>query len=281
LALTVSKALNSRRGRAVRDTIAYVRHPQRSFDQPPDEPTVRNGSIVVAFHPQLLDIDTGLGAVMATDAQGALSGAVTRLGGRTLFDLPLSGPMSPFVPMQQGATIWLTGLPAAGKTTLARGVQCALVESSRPAYVLDGDILRDGLCRDLGFEPEERRENVRRVSEVAALFADAGLVAIAALISPEASGRASARALHTRLGLPFLEVFVDTPVEVCERRDPKGQYALARRGRLKGFTGVDAPYERPAAADVVVRADIESVADGVTAVLAALRRLTTGDDVAS
>jgi bifunctional enzyme CysN/CysC len=144
-----------------------------------------------------------------------------------------------------GATVWFTGLPSSGKSTVAAAVEAKLLAEGHPAYVLDGDNLRHGLNRDLGFSDEDRVENVRRVGEVARLLADAGVVAVAPLISPFRQGRAEARAAHDAVGLPFLEVFVDTPIEECERRDPKGLYAKARRGELRGFTGVDSPYEAP------------------------------------
>src|SRR3954468_12874619 len=148
--------------------------------------------------------------------------------------------------LSRGATIWLTGLPASGKSTIAAAAERRLVESGRPAYLLDGDNLRHGLNGDLGFSEADRAENVRRTAHVARLMADAGTVALVSLVSPYASERDRARALHAEEGLPFFEVWVDTPVEVCERRDPKGLYARARAGELRGMTGVDAPYEAPA-----------------------------------
>jgi adenylyl-sulfate kinase len=175
---------------------------------------------------------------------------------------------------QLGGTVWLTGLPAAGKSTIAFGAEARLLAAGRTAYVLDGDNVRHGLCGDLGFDAPARRENVRRVAEEAALFADAGVGAIVALISPEAEGRAAARELHDRAGLPFLEVFVDTPLAVCEQRDPKGLYAKARQGLVKGFTGVDAPYERPRAPDVWLRTASETIEADIEAVLDALDRAT-------
>ena len=171
---------------------------------------------------------------------------------------------------QRGATIWFTGLPASGKSTIAFGVEAALLAQGRAAYTLDGDNVRHGLCGDLGFDAAGRRENVRRVAEVAHLFADAGTVALVALISPEAAGRAAARELHARAGLPFLEVWMDTPLAVCEQRDPKGLYARARRGGLDGMTGLDAPYEPPASPDVVLRSTASTVDDEVERVLEAL-----------
>jgi adenylyl-sulfate kinase len=152
----------------------------------------------------------------------------------------------------RGATVWLTGLSGSGKSTVAVLLERRLVESGRAAYLLDGDNLRHGLNRDLGFSDEDRVENVRRVGEVARLLADAGVVAVAPLISPFRAGRAEARTAHESVGLPFLEVFVDTPIEECERRDPKGLYAKARRGELRGFTGVDSPYEAPEDPDLVL-----------------------------
>jgi bifunctional enzyme CysN/CysC len=144
-----------------------------------------------------------------------------------------------------GATVWFTGLSGSGKSTVAVALERLLVEAGRPAYVLDGDNLRHGLNGDLGFTAEDRDENVRRVSEVARLMADAGVVALVPLVSPYRAARDRARAVHEAAGLPFLEVFVDTPLEECERRDPKGLYAKARAGELKGFTGIDDPYEAP------------------------------------
>lgn len=144
---------------------------------------------------------------------------------------------------QRGATIWLTGLPAAGKSTLAKALEARLVNSGRLACRLDSDNLRHGLCGDLGFSPHDRDENVRRVAQVARLLADAGAVAIVALVSPYRASRHAARALHEADGLTFLEVFVDTPLDECERRDPKGLYAKARAGELRDMTGVDDEYE--------------------------------------
>src|SRR4051795_12306711 len=169
---------------------------------------------------------------------------------------------------QRGATVWLTGLPASGKSTIAVAVERALVESGRFAYLLDGDNLRHGLSGDLGFDPASRTENVRRVAHVARLFADAGAVALVSLVSPFRDDRLAARRLHEAAGLEFFEVFVDTPVEECARRDPKGLYARARAGRLAGLTGEDAPYEPPEAAELVVRG--ESVEAAARRVLAAI-----------
>lgn len=170
-----------------------------------------------------------------------------------------------------GATVWMTGLPASGKSTVAAGVEASLLEAGRSAYVLDGDNLRHGLNGDLGFSAEDRAENVRRTAEVSALLADAGVVVLVALVSPYRADREAARAAHDRRRLPFLEVWVATSLEECERRDPKGLYARARAGELTGLTGIDDPYEPPESPDVVVRGD-EPVEDAVARVLGALPR---------
>lgn len=151
---------------------------------------------------------------------------------------------------EAGATVWITGLPAAGKSTLALAVQAQLVNEGRGACVLDGDMVREGLSSDLGHSPEDRAEQVRRVAHAAALIAQSNLIAIVALVSPYLFDRDRAREIHDRRGLPFVEVWLDTPVVICERRDPKGMYARARAGELPGLTGVDAPYEPPGAPDI-------------------------------
>mgnify|MGYP006128712719 FL=1 len=156
---------------------------------------------------------------------------------------------------QTGATVWFTGLSGSGKSSVAAACERLLVAAGRPAYLLDGDNLRHGLNGDLGFSADDRDENVRRVAEVARLFADAGLVALVPLISPYRAARERARTLHQAAGVPFLEVHVDTPIEVCEERDPKGLYSRARAGNLPGFTGVDDPYEPPKHPDLVLTPD--------------------------
>jgi bifunctional enzyme CysN/CysC len=166
----------------------------------------------------------------------------------------------------RGATVWLTGLSGSGKSTIAGALERLLVDDHRLTYTLDGDNLRHGLNGDLGFSAADRAENVRRVGEVARLFADAGLIAIVPLISPYRAGRDHARALHDAAGLVFLEVFVDTPIEICEARDPKGLYAQARAGEITGFTGVDDPYEPPLAADLVVGRDDTSANESASLV---------------
>jgi bifunctional enzyme CysN/CysC len=170
----------------------------------------------------------------------------------------------------RGATVWLTGLPASGKSSVAAALERLLVEAGHPAYFLDGDNLRHGLSGDLAFSPADRTENIRRVAHVARLMADAGMVSIASLVSPAHHDRALARDLHQAAGLPFLEVYVDTPVEICEQRDPKGLYARARAGKLLDFTGVSAPYEAPEHPDVRIRGAEEDARTAAERVAAAL-----------
>jgi bifunctional enzyme CysN/CysC len=172
---------------------------------------------------------------------------------------------------QRGATVWFTGLPASGKSTIAAALEQHLVARGRLAYRLDGDNLRHGLNGNLGFSAEDRAENVRRTAHVARLFADAGTIAIASLVSPYVSDRAAARASHDELELDFVEVFVDTPLEECERRDPKGLYAKARAGEISGMTGIDDPYEQPEAPDILVRDG--TVDEAVASIVAQLEQL--------
>jgi adenylyl-sulfate kinase len=169
-----------------------------------------------------------------------------------------------------GATVWFTGLPSSGKSTVAAAVEAKLLAEGRPAYVLDGDNLRHGLNGNLGFSPEDRRENVRRTAEVAALMADAGVTALASLVSPFRADRKAARAVHVARGLRFVEVWVSTPLEECERRDAKGLYAKARAGEIPDFTGVGQPYEEPDAPELEI-APGEPLEDAAERVLAALR----------
>ena len=152
----------------------------------------------------------------------------------------------------KGATIWLTGLSGSGKSTVAVEVERILVERKQPTYMLDGDNLRHGINSDLGFSADDRNENVRRVSEVARLFADAGVVALVPLVSPYRAGRERAREIHGAADVPFFEVFMDTPLEVAESRDPKGLYKLARAGKIENFTGISDPYEAPVNPDLVL-----------------------------
>jgi len=168
---------------------------------------------------------------------------------------------------QRGAVLWLTGLPGSGKSTLARALEERLARRGRLVYVLDGDNLRHGLCADLGFDPPDRAENVRRTGHVAALLADAGVLVVAALISPFRADRDAVRAL---LGDDFVEVFVDTPAAVCEARDPKGLWAKARAGALPAFTGVDSPYEPPARPELHLHAERQTPAEAAAAIVALL-----------
>jgi len=156
----------------------------------------------------------------------------------------------------RGATIWFTGLSGSGKSTVAVEVERLLVDQKQPTYMLDGDNLRHGINADLGFTTDDRNENVRRVSEVARLFADAGTVALVPLVSPYRAGRERARAIHQAADVPFFEVFMDTPLEVAEERDPKGLYKLARAGKIENFTGISDPYEPPVDPDLVLHPDM-------------------------
>ena len=167
----------------------------------------------------------------------------------------------------RGAVIWLTGLSGAGKSTIARALEKELFQLSMHTYVLDGDNLRHGLNANLGFAPEDRAENIRRVSEVAKLMADAGTVVITSFISPYRADRARARAIALQAGAEFVEIFVDAPLAVCEQRDPKGLYQKARAGELKGFTGIDAPYEPPEDPEIIVRTDQQTPAESVAKIL--------------
>lgn len=170
----------------------------------------------------------------------------------------------------RGGTVWFTGLPGSGKSTIASALERRLVVAGRPALVLDGDNLRHRLCADLGFDRESREENVRRAGEVARVLAEAGVLALVALISPYAGSRQLVRRAHEEQGLSFVEVWVNTPLEECERRDPKGLYARAREGQLTQVTGVNDPYEVPAQADLDLAADRLSVDEAVETVVAIL-----------
>ena len=169
-----------------------------------------------------------------------------------------------------GCVVWLTGLSASGKSTIAYALERALFDEGKHAYVLDGDNIRHGLCSDLGFSPEARKENIRRIGEVARLFADAGIICITAFISPYRSDRDLARRIAP--DGRFLEVYLNSPLEVCEKRDPKGLYAKARKGELKDFTGVSAPYEPPLSPEIELPTDTMSVTDCVAAIIARVRQ---------
>ena len=175
----------------------------------------------------------------------------------------------------RGCTVLLTGLSGSGKSTIGFATEKRLLELGRASFVLDGDNLRFGLNSDLGFTPEDRGENVRRVAEVAHLMARAGIITLVPLIAPYAADRLMARQISEAGGVRFLEVFVDTPLEVCEVRDTKGLYRRARAGELSGMTGIDAPYERPSAPDL--RIDTSETSEEEAALL--LVSLTTSDRI--
>ena len=150
---------------------------------------------------------------------------------------------------QQGKVLWFTGLSGSGKSTIANATEHKLHELGYKTMVLDGDNIRMGLCKDLGFSPQDRSENIRRISEVAKLFAESGTIVLTAFISPYREDREMARSI---IGPDFIEIFVDTPLDVCEARDPKGLYKKARAGEIKGFTGIDSPYEAPLRPDMII-----------------------------
>ncbi len=164
----------------------------------------------------------------------------------------------------KGAVFWLTGLSGSGKSTLATGLHTALTSRGYPCYVLDGDKLRQGLNSDLGFSPQDRAENIRRVGEVAALFADAGVICIVALISPYHADRARAR---TTCGPSFHEIYVAASLSICEERDTKGLYKKARAGELSSFTGINAPYEIPVAPELKIDTGVENIDSSNTKLL--------------
>ncbi|HYD48805.1 MAG TPA: adenylyl-sulfate kinase [Terriglobales bacterium] len=168
----------------------------------------------------------------------------------------------------RSCTLWMTGLPASGKSTLAVALEKVLLERRIHAYVLDGDNIRHGLNRDLGFSPEDRVENIRRIGEVAKLFTDAGVVNVTAFISPYRADRERVRALMKKG--QFIEVFVSCSVAECERRDPKGHYKKARAGEIKEFTGISAPYEEPLSPEIVVSTDRQSEAECLAQIVAYL-----------
>ena len=169
-----------------------------------------------------------------------------------------------------GATVWLTGLSGSGKSTIANELSRELMNTSRLAYILDADNLRHGLSAGLGFSDDDRAENIRRVAEVACLFADAGIVAIVPIISPFIASREHARKIHNDNQLRFVEVHVATPVEECERRDTKGLYSKVRSGEMTGLSGVDSVYEPPKSPEVVVGANKETLEQSVAMIMTKL-----------
>ena len=172
---------------------------------------------------------------------------------------------------QRGATVWFTGLSGSGKSTIAVAVEAHLIRAGRLCYRVDGDNLRHGLNRNLGFSPDDRAENVRRTGEVCRILGDAGVIALASLVSPFRADRGMVRALHDEWKLPFVEVFVDVPLAVAESRDPKGLYRKARAGEIKDFTGIHQPYEAPEAAELAIDSSAMSVDAAAARVIEALR----------
>lgn len=171
---------------------------------------------------------------------------------------------------QKPFTLWLTGLSGSGKSTIANALEVALVQRNRHTYLIDGDNVRMGLCRDLGFSDSDREENIRRVAEVSRLFIDAGLIVITSFISPFERDRALAREI---IGAEaFIEVFIDAPLSECERRDPKGLYSKARKGLIKKFTGIDSAYEAPLAPDIRLNTLETDVSTAVASVMEYLQR---------
>jgi adenylylsulfate kinase len=168
---------------------------------------------------------------------------------------------------QKGCTLWFTGLSGSGKSTIAYTLEHILVQQGRLAYVLDGDNIRHGLNKNLGFSAQDREENIRRIGEVAKLFADAGAITMTSFISPYRKDRDNVRALHDAGKLPFLEIHVATPIETCEERDPKGLYKKARAGQLKNFTGIDDPYEAPEKPEVVLDAAKQNPQEAALAIV--------------
>ncbi|MEM6546073.1 MAG: adenylyl-sulfate kinase [Pseudomonadota bacterium] len=172
----------------------------------------------------------------------------------------------------RGATLWFTGLSGSGKSTVAVALEGVLHERGALAYRLDGDNVRLGINKNLGFSAEDRTENIRRIGEIAKLFADSGVIALSSFISPYVADRDGVRALHEAAGIDFIEVFVDCALEAAEARDPKGLYKKARAGEIKNFTGIDDPYEAPAQAEIHLHSDQQSLEEEVNLILAALEQ---------
>ncbi len=166
---------------------------------------------------------------------------------------------------QKGVTIWLTGLSGSGKSTIAVELEHALVENKHQAYILDGDNIRHGLNKNLGFSPEDRAENIRRIGEVAKLFTDANIITITAFISPYKEDRDNARKLQNEG--EFIEIYVKCPLNVCEQRDVKGLYKKARTGEIKEFTGISAPYEEPSNPELTIDTSVMPVEESTRAIL--------------
>ena len=168
---------------------------------------------------------------------------------------------------QKGCTLWMTGLSGSGKSTVAVALEQVLMQRGHHAYRLDGDNVRHGLNKNLGFSAEDRDENIRRIGEVTKLFADAGVISITSFISPYVKARQLVREMHEKDGIPFFEVYVNAPLDVAEARDPKGLYKKARAGEIKGFTGIDDPFEEPQSPEIELRTDKLSIEQSVEALL--------------
>lgn len=171
----------------------------------------------------------------------------------------------------KGATLWFTGLSGSGKSTVAVELEGVLSEMGVLSYRLDGDNVRLGINRNLGFTAEDRTENIRRIGEIAKLFVDTGVIALSSFISPYLADRDQVRALHEAAGMEFIEIFVDCSLEAAESRDPKGLYKKARAGEIKNFTGIDDPYEAPVNAEVHLHSDQQTLSEEVEAILVVLR----------
>ncbi len=171
---------------------------------------------------------------------------------------------------QKGATIWFTGLSGSGKSTIAVALENALHKAGRLSYRLDGDNVRLGINKNLGFSAEDRTENIRRIGEIAKLFVDTGVITLSSFVSPYRADRDIVRDLHVEAGMDFIEVFVDVPLDVAESRDPKGLYKKARAGEIKNFTGIDDPYEAPNHAEVVLNSHEMSLEQEVEILLSLL-----------
>ncbi|MEE2961288.1 MAG: adenylyl-sulfate kinase [Myxococcota bacterium] len=170
-----------------------------------------------------------------------------------------------------GATLWFTGLSGSGKSTVAIALEKALIEVKRPSYRIDGDNIRHGLCSDLGFSNQDRTENLRRAGEVSSLVADSGCLVLACFISPLQAQRNKIREIHEKNHIPFFEIYIDVPLEVCEQRDPKGLYKKARSGEVHSFTGISSPYEPPKSPDLTLTTHKVELSQAVTICLQFLK----------
>ena len=172
---------------------------------------------------------------------------------------------------QKGATLWFTGLSGSGKSTIAVALESALFDMGRLSYRLDGDNVRLGINKNLGFSSEDRAENIRRIGEVSKLFVDVGIIVLSSFVSPYRSDRDSVKNLHSMSEMNFFEIFVDVPLSVAESRDPKGLYKKARSGEIKNFTGIDDPYEPPIKPDLILKTSIMSIEEEVNVILDMLK----------